>query len=236
MKRFNPELDDLVNALLEHGRIIRRVPDVVRARALLRARATITEGRALAPHVPWETPARGRGLRIALAVSVCLAVGAAVAGAALRGRVAQPVDRAPASSRPALPTARFAVEPLPTSPVGAPQTTSIPIAKRHRLGRTVSIQESISPQESYAAELGLLQRAQVACVTQDFSGALVLVAEHARQFPNGRLAEEREALRVRSLAGSGRVDEARRAGAAFAHRFPRSVLLPRLEETVRAAG
>ena len=58
----------------------------------------------------------------------------------------------------------------------------------------------ITAQESYAAELALLQRAQVAYAGRDFPGALALVAEHARQFPNGRLAEEREALRVRSLA------------------------------------
>ena len=229
MKGSDPELD----ALLEEGRIIRPVPDVVRARALARARATMAAGRPVAPFPAWETPARGRGLRIALAASVCLAVGAAVAGAALRGRLPQRFDPAPVSS-PSVPApapgARLEVEPLPTtSPNVAPQTTSIPIVKRHRHGRP------ISPQESYAAELGLLQRAQAACAARDFPGALVLVAEHARQFPNGRLAEEREALRVRSLAGSGRGDEARRAGAAFARRFPRSVLLPRLEETVRAA-
>jgi hypothetical protein len=60
----------------------------------------------------------------------------------------------------------------------------------------------------------------------------VLVAEHARQFSHGRLAEEREALRVRSLAGSGRTEDARRATAAFAARVARSVLLPRHQEKV----
>ena len=92
----------------------------------------------------------------------------------------------------------------------------------------------MTPKESYAAELDLLQRAQVAFAGRDFPGALVLVAEHARRFPNGRLAEEREALRVRSLAGSGRADDARRAVAAFANRFPRSVLLPRLMQSAGA--
>jgi hypothetical protein len=63
---------------------------------------------------------------------------------------------------------------------------------------------------------------------------LVLVAEHARQFPNGRLAEEREALRIRSLASARRADEAVRAFAAFAARFPQSALLPRLQEAIAA--
>jgi hypothetical protein len=93
----------------------------------------------------------------------------------------------------------------------------------------------LSPQESYAVELELLRRARSDFASHDFSDALVLVAEHARRFPNGRLAEEREALRVRSLAGAGRDDEARRVLAAFAKRFPRSAFLPRLEETAHTA-
>jgi hypothetical protein len=63
----------------------------------------------------------------------------------------------------------------------------------------------------------------------------VVIAEHGRRFPNGRLAEQREALRVKSLAGSGRAEEARHAVAAFAKRFPRSALLQRLQETAGAA-
>jgi hypothetical protein len=85
-----------------------------------------------------------------------------------------------------------------------------------------------SRQESYAAELRLLERAQAAYAGRDFASALTLVAEHGPLFPNGRLAEEREALRVRSLVGFGRTDEAARAAATFANRFPPSVLLPRL--------
>jgi hypothetical protein len=49
--------------------------------------------------------------------------------------------------------------------------------------------------------------------------------ELTRQFPKGQLAEEREALRVRSLLGAGRMAEGQSAAAAFANRFPRSVLL-----------
>jgi hypothetical protein len=73
----------------------------------------------------------------------------------------------------------------------------------------------------------------VAYAGRDFSAALALVAEHARRFSHGRLAEEREALRVQSLAGAGRTDEAARAVSAFAERFPRSVLLPRLSRELR---
>jgi len=59
---------------------------------------------------------------------------------------------------------------------------------------------------------------------------LVLIAEHGRRFPNGRLAEEAGALRVRSLAGLGRASEARAALATFAAHFPHSVVLPGLRQ------
>jgi hypothetical protein len=77
-----------------------------------------------------------------------------------------------------------------------------------------------------------MRNAHTAYAAHEFANALVLVGEHARRFPAGLLAEEREALRVRCLLGSGRTSEARRAAAAFASRFPRSVLVSRLQAEV----
>jgi hypothetical protein len=71
-----------------------------------------------------------------------------------------------------------------------------------------------------------LQQARTAVARHDFAAALPPIAEHTRRFREGRLAEEREALRVRALSGLGRADDARRAADAFEARFPRSVLLP----------
>ncbi len=78
-------------------------------------------------------------------------------------------------------------------------------------------------------ELECLQRALEAFAVQDFDTALATLLEHARRFPRGWLTEEREALRVRSLAGAGRTDEARTAAADFGARFPHSVLGRSLE-------
>jgi Tfp pilus assembly protein PilF len=75
----------------------------------------------------------------------------------------------------------------------------------------------------------LLQEARAAVAREDFAPAMQLLAEHARRFKRGRLAEEREALRVKALAGLGRHDDARRAAAEFEANFPRSPLL----QTVR---
>ena len=161
---------------------------------------------------------------LALAFSVALAVGAAAAVAALRTGALRDLEVAPRSHPRAVSTARIATLDGPTVAL-EPKAT----AKRQRLAG------SPHPRESYAAELELLQRAQAAYAGRDFLGALVVISEHVRRFPGGRLAEEREALRVRSLADSGRPDEARRAAGAFGERFPRSVLLPRLQGAPKSA-
>ena len=79
-------------------------------------------------------------------------------------------------------------------------------------------------------ELRLLQQARAAVAREDFLLAIQLLAEHARRFKTGRLVEEREALRVKSLAGLGRRGAARRAAADFEANFPRSPLLPTVSE------
>jgi len=55
-----------------------------------------------------------------------------------------------------------------------------------------------------------------------------------RRFRKGGLVEEREALRVKSLAGLGRHEEARRAAAEFHARFPDSVFLSTFERMKEA--
>ena len=87
--------------------------------------------------------------------------------------------------------------------------------------------------DAYALELGLLQRARAAVASGKFSSALDAITEHQKRFPAGRLREEREALRVKALAGLGRNDEARLAAKRFRERFPQSVLSNRIEETIR---
>ena len=220
MKLEDALLVSELQELVERGRNMRRVPDVVRARALARARATL----AVVPSFPEPAPeARGRGLLLALVACVALAIGAAAAVAALRTGALPDLEVAPRLRLRAVTTARIATLDRPTV-VQKPKAT----AKRQRLAG------SPGARESYAAELELLQRAQAAYAGRDFLGALVVISEHSRRFPGGRLAEEREALRVRSLTGSGHSDEARLAAEAFGERFPRSVLLPRLQEASKS--
>jgi hypothetical protein len=227
MTQRNRISDEELDTLLARSRSVPPVPNVVRARAVARARAAIATG---APYKsrPLVIGARGRGLRMAVAASLAMLICAAGAVAAFRSGIFNRPDPEPEPApitRASTPISATRSEPEPP-PIVAPLPKPAP-----RLARAT---RPLTARESYAAERSLLQRAQVAYAGQDFSAALMLVAEHGRRFPNGRLAEEREALRVQSLAGAGRANEARRAVAAFAARFPRSVLLPRLQESVAA--
>jgi hypothetical protein len=226
-----PPPDPGLSALLVAARAISPVPDIVRARAMGRARAIIRarsvgadEGLAVTPSIgPPPSPAR---FRITLLIALFFGIGIGGVGTAL----AIAVDRRPSSEVTFLgPLAaappNASVVPRPAAPRSMTSATA---------GRAATLKPSrrtVTARESFAAELDLLHRAQAELGRRNFGAALALIAEHARRFPNGRLAEEREALRVRSLAASGRVDEARHAGVAFSDRFPRSVLVPRLQET-----
>jgi hypothetical protein len=102
--------------------------------------------------------------------------------------------------------------------------------------RPAHSQPALTPQQSQqeSQELGLLQRARVALTRGEYANALGVLAEHQRRFPSTSLDEEREALRIKALAGIGQAEEARRAGEKFRERYPRSVLSPQLGDAERA--
>jgi hypothetical protein len=231
MKDLEPELA----ALLEHRPIERHVPPDVRARVLARARDIVAAGGAIPTAAPLPVPtpampaARGRrSFRIALAAAVAVAAAAAGAVAALHRRSIE-APRA-VGSPSSVPTVAA------TNAGGLALEAPAPPAERSSLPPVPRPARSATKEDPFTAELELLQRAHAAYTRHEFSVALALVAEHARRFPKGRLAEQREALRVRSLAGSGRTVEAHRAAAAFAVQFPRSVLLPRLDGGPESSG
>lgn len=227
MKLADQRLEQQVEAVMEQGRQVRPAPDVVRARLLARARAAVAASRSSSTPMPaLSTPAAGPGRRIAVAAAALLVFVTAGTAAALYSRVTRAPDIAAPLRAPEPPAVRTS-EPAPET---VPAPGPVPSTRSQRPHQSIAI----APQESYAAELQLLQRAQSEYASHDFANALVLAAEHGRRFPNGRLAEEREALRVRSLAHAGRGDEARRALASFAKRFPNSAFLPRLQEAARS--
>ena len=208
-----------VRALLDRERDIPPVSASQRARAMARARASLatpgvatTAPSSVAPRTRWAAAA-------AAALVVSVAVGAAAYE--IRARMAS------------APATRFAaVAPVTEIVAGAPAALppAAPVGDLVPAPAPAIEDPGLSPAEAARAELRLLRQARAAVARGDFAASLPPIAEHTRRFKNGRLAEEREALRVKALAGLGRTDEARRAAAAFRARFPRSVLLPAVSQ------
>ena len=226
MKRQESGLDPELEALLNPRRIERTAPPDVRARALARARAIAAAGGRIPPRSSLELVARpsakpaasGGWVRLMVPASFAAAAVAMGAVVALRSPSARPPTLA-ASARPPEPVstqvvAQASIQPQALTPELVTPSRPPPSAARPE-------------REVGTSELELLGRAQAAYTHRDFPRAIGLIGELARRYPNGHLAEEREALRVRSLFGLGNPEEGRRAAAAFARRFPRSVLLPK---------
>jgi hypothetical protein len=228
MIRFGGRLSPEVRALLERERAIPPQPASVRARALARARAISAS--ASKPAAPVSAGALS-GRRWAGAAALLCVLGAAVGAAAYQIRVRlAPLP----SNRLAGSTVRAAALALSSSPVAAPFDASVPPPARAAVSSAIVLRATVlrAKAEAGREELPLLRQAQAAVAQDDFAAALPPLVEHARRFKDGSLAEEREALRVKALAGLGRIEEARREAAAFGARFPRSVLLPAVHQMV----
>jgi len=78
-------------------------------------------------------------------------------------------------------------------------------------------------------ERAVLEMARTSLGRKDAAGALARLEEHQHRFPNGRLAEEREAMMVTTLEGLGQHEAARERGKAFLARFPESLLAPQVK-------
>lgn len=229
-----------IRALFERARELPRQPEGVRARALGRARAAAAE---LPASLGVAAPRRRASHRLLVpAAAAALAMGLVGSVFALGGSWfgGQATRAAATSTLPAAPTpvpsaTGFAPRVNPRASVSAaPEVVAAPesSAPLHGNHAAPSASPHGSSRASYGAELELMRSAHVAYARHDFTSALLLAGEHARRFPGGLLTEEREALRVRSLLGAGRVAEAQRAAGAFAARFPRSVLVRRLQDEV----
>jgi hypothetical protein len=202
----------------------------LRARALVRAQAALHGAGTVAVLRPWRARATAP-----LAAALVLGVAALSLAAAWRGRhperpqaAAAPSARSPAAKQANV----FTVTP---DTMAVPDTSTAPLLEVPLENARAQASRRVSDADAYAAELKLLRQARANVAAARFSAALGSTAEHERRFPAGRLREERDALRVKALAGLGRSDEARAAAERFGARYPRSVLSPGIEAATRRA-
>lgn len=85
-----------------------------------------------------------------------------------------------------------------------------------------------------AEERAIIEMGRSALSRREARLALGHCQTHAKRFPAGQLAEERELLWVRALVALGEREEARARASAFTKRFPDSLLAPSVAEAIRA--
>jgi hypothetical protein len=220
-----PPLSPELEALLAPHRAVLSLAPSVEARALARAAAVYVPERGA-----------GRVLRplwmFAAAAGVVLVLGAAAYAA--RGWIVGASSPAPAQPAPSV--APDTIEPPRPAVVAAAREPEAPatIAPEAAVRRRAAGKTNAAPVQPTNAELALLRAAREDVTRGDFAGALAVIADHAHRFRHGGLVEEREALRVKSLAGLGHHEEARRTTAAFHARFPHSVFLSTFERMKEA--
>ena len=118
----------------------------------------------------------------------------------------------------------------------AVSATSLPDAPRAAPSSTAAVTRSGVSAEApssrgLAAERALLDVARSALARGEAGEAIAATERHAREYPDGSLVEEREAIAVKALVALGRRDEARRRARALEQRFPNGLTV----RAVRAA-
>ena len=131
------------------------------------------------------------------------------------------------------PQARAALSPTSDAPGGddlrreTAASEPLPMATASGRGRM-----SGNRMTSLTAQQALLDEARTALARGDEKAALRAIDLHARRYPDSVMTEEREALAIKALIASGNYAEARARSGRFRARYPRSLLLPSIDEAL----
>jgi hypothetical protein len=118
------------------------------------------------------------------------------------------------------------VHPAPAPAQLLPQPAPVPVAPE--------IPVPPPTPETLGDERALLDGARLALVHRRTADAQALLLRHAKLFPAGRLAEEREALSIRVLVLQGRLSEARLRARRFKVEHPGSIQQPGIDQALRS--
>jgi hypothetical protein len=217
MSELEP-LDPLSRELLDAARGGHAPPGGARDRVQSRVIARV----GLAAFMGNTLAAAGLWLKIGVPI-VLLALGGAAYFAVHRPAPAPVLVSDPPIASPAVTQDPVAVAPSMTAT--APTERQAPSIKPH-----VDPPPSVAP-PSIGEETALLMGAQTAIREGDSARALALLDEHARRFPTGMLAEERDASRVLALCAAGRTSEARELAGKFLAAHPRSPAASRVRNS-----
>ena len=190
--------------------------------------------------LPQRTFARGAPVPGKFAFTAMAAVAIGAAGALLFARDASPPPR---TVRPDDPRARVssasgvAIDERPVAPTldveqhrqELATAPSVSAAPPH--GAQPGVKRSTAT-DLLGVEQRLLARARASLGRGDLESAALELDRHARLFPSGHLTEEREALRIVTLAQQGNLTTARERAVRFRRLYPRSIQLSTVEGAV----
>lgn len=175
------------------------------------------------------------------ALAVGLLIGAGAGSLVTRAVIGErhgeePPPAAPAvvsSEPPSTPPAAPRVAPARDAEVEEPSPARAPSVEAPPAEATPAPRRAARPTlADREEERTLIELARAALARGNDDAAMDALARHARRFPRGALAEEREGLRIIALARR----DPERAGAAadrFARRHPESVLLPAIRRALQ---
>jgi len=227
--QFCPE----VEALLAQERTITPRHELMRARVMARAREALKAGNL----APLTIPAvASHHLPYAVAASLALVIATAAFQLLRNGVPGPPVDR---RSTETVETVQLVAPSKDGRAAQAGNEDSAPERKASLTRAFEPEKVNLPPpkgpdvkHDTVVEEIALLESAQYAASRNDHRTVLIITSDHESRYPSGRLSEEREALRIRAMIGLGNLDRARQTAARFRRTFPRSVLLPKLDDMV----
>jgi hypothetical protein len=108
-----------------------------------------------------------------------------------------------------------------------PVRQALPARRPHK-----KIQAHAERDVDLARERELIEPARSALIRTQAESALAAVGRHETEFPEGQLAEEREAIAVQALVLMGNFEDAKARATSFKQRFPSSLFVPLVESAV----
>ncbi|MCR9161057.1 MAG: hypothetical protein ACE37F_11520 [Nannocystaceae bacterium] len=231
---------DLLDALVDAERAAMEPPEHAQAQTWERVVGTVALG--TPPPVPPSSVATPAASSTAPWLKIVLGVllGGAVAAIGYGVTADDPpatatapptATRADATPSPSAPAALPQPEPAPA--LAPPPPAPAPPAQQPAKEVRAASKAADPPASDLAEETRLLALARASLRAGSAAKALVPLAEHARRFPRGQLAEDRMVLRAQALCESGERSAGRKAAAALRKAFPGSSHLPRVDRACR---
>lgn len=173
------------------------------------------------------------GSKIALGIAFAVGVAAGVVGdRTLVDRAPAPIASPSTVTTIVIPSVTAPVPDAPEAvPVGALPSAPIPSAAQP--AKTPG--EPVPSARGLAAERALLDVARSALARGEASEALSAAERHRREYADGALIEEREAIAIKALVALGRRDEAAQRLANLEKTHPNSIVLRAAKKAVSGA-